>query len=73
MWVGTFEASHSKSQLKAIIKYHRQEKDILAGRLEREVAGSVRLQIQHYNLKKELEEQIALKESLAAKEAEIND
>ena len=76
------EASDSKSQLMAIIKHLRQEKDILTGRLEVEEADNSRLESRHDYLKKELEEakgetalkdeeQKALKESLAAKDAEI--
>ena len=50
------EEEGSKSQLRALVKYLRQEKDILAGKLEVEEAGSARLKSQLDNLKKDLEE-----------------
>ena len=46
----------TNSQLRANIKYLRQEKDILAGRLELEEAENAHLKSQHDKLKKEFEE-----------------
>ena len=54
--VSADEGSCTNSQLRALIKYLRYEKDISAGMLEVEEAETARLRIQLDNLKKELEE-----------------
>ena len=66
------EAKASKSQLMAIIKYLRQEKDIMAGRLEVSQAESARLQSQLQDEEKKTEELTAEKENLKAEISRLN-